>query len=136
MIQIKGLDHVVVRARDLDNMVKFYCNVLGCSVEKHNEPIGLVHLRAGRSQIDLVDVNGEIGRKGGAPPGKEARNMDHFCVQVEPFNEAEIREHLARHDIETGPVQERFGALGDGPSMYIVDPEGNTVELKGPPREV
>ena len=133
MIRIQRLDHVVVRARNLEAMLNFYCRVLGCSIEKRNEPIGLIHLRAGRSQIDLIDVNGELGRMGGAPPGDEAHNMDHFCVRVEPFDEAAIRKHLAQFGVEIGPTQQRFGADGDGPSMYIVDPDGNTVELKGPP---
>ncbi len=135
MIRIKGIDHVVLRVRDLDDLVRFYTEVLGGSVEKRNEPLGLVHVRAGHSQIDLVDVAGEVGRRGGAAPGAEGLNMDHFCLQVEPFDEDSIRAHLEAHGVECGPLEARFGAKGDGPSMYIKDPEGNTVELKGPPAE-
>ena len=83
--------------------------------------------------IDLVPVGGKLGRAGGAPPGREGRNMDHFCLRVEPFDEPAIRAHLARHGIEAGPVEQRFGAEGEGPSIYLTDPEGNVVELKGPP---
>ena len=130
-IPILGLDHVVLRVRDLDAMLAFYRDTLGCAVERELD-VGLVQLRAGASLIDLVPVESELGRKGGGPPG-EARNMDHFCIQVEPFDEAAIRAALARGGHEAGPVVARYGARGDGPSLYVEDPEGNTVELKGPP---
>ena len=133
MIQIRNIDHVVLRVRDIEAMVRFYCEVLGCSVEKLQEAIGLTQLRAGACLIDLVDVAGEIGRQGGAAPGREGRNMDHFCLRVEPFDAAAIAAHLESHGIAPGPVERRYGAEGTGPSIYLQDPEGNTVELKGPP---
>jgi glyoxylase I family protein len=134
MIRIKGLDHVVIRARDVEAMIGFYCGVLGCDVERRSSPeFGLVQLRAGDSLIDIVAVDSEIGRIGGAAPGKEGRNMDHFCVRVEPFNEEAIREHLAQYGVVGSQLETRYGAEGNGPSIYIQDPEGNTVELKGPP---
>jgi glyoxylase I family protein len=132
-ITIQGLDHVVLRVRDMARMRQFYCNVLGCRVEKVQDAIGLVQLRAGRSLIDLVDVAGKLGQMGGAPPGREARNMDHFCLRVEPFDAATISAHLRSHGIMPGEVVNRYGAEGEGPSMYIADPEGNGLELKGPP---
>ena len=107
--------------------------MLGCTVERRLEAIGLIQLRAGRSLIDLVPVDGELGRAGGAPPGSEGRNLDHFCLRVEPFDEPAIRRHLEAHDVEAGPLATRYGAEGEGPSLYITDPEGNVVELKGPP---
>jgi catechol 2,3-dioxygenase-like lactoylglutathione lyase family enzyme len=134
MIHIREIDHLVLRVVDLDKMTRFYCDALGCTVEKRQDDIGLVQLRAGRSLIDLVPVDGELGRAGGAAPGKEGRNLDHFCVRVEPFDETAIRDHLRMHGLEAGPVESRYGAEGDGPSMYLNDPEGNVVELKGPPR--
>lgn len=130
-IPIVGIDHVVLRVRDLDAMLAFYRDTLGCAVERALDA-GLVQLRAGVSLIDLVPVESELGRKGGGPPGGP-RNMDHFCIQVEPFDEAAIRAALARGGHEAGPVEARYGARGDGPSLYVEDPEGNTVELKGPP---
>jgi len=132
-IAIREIDHVVIRARDVAQMERFYCDVLGCAVEKRQEAIGLVQLRAGRSLIDLVDVDGELGRMGGAAPGGEGRNMDHFCVRLDPFDADAIAHHLAGHGIATGDIAQRYGAEGSGPSIYIADPEGNTVELKGPP---
>ena len=131
MIPITGLDHVVLRVRDPDAMLDFYRDTLGCPVERELDA-GLVQLRAGSSLIDLVPVDSELGRKGGGPPDGP-RNMDHFCLQVEPFDEESIRRTLATRGYRAGPVEARYGARGDGPSLYVEDPEGNTVELKGPP---
>ncbi len=133
MITIRELDHVVLRVSDLDVMLAFYRDVLGCPVEQRKDDIGLIQLRAGASLIDLVPVDSPLGRPGGRAPGREGRNMDHFCLRVEPFDEAAIRQHLAVHGVEAGPTENRYGAEGNGPSIYLTDPEGNTVELKGPP---
>ena len=108
-------------------------DALGCAVEKVQEELGLYQLRAGRSLIDLVDVAGKLGREGGAPPGREGRNLDHLCLRVDPFDAAAIAAHLRAHGVTPGAVVRRYGAEGDGPSLYIEDPEGNVVELKGPP---
>lgn len=130
MIAISHLDHVVLRARDLAALVTFYRDVLGCSVERELD-IGLVQLRAGRSLIDIVAADSELGRRGGPPPGGRD-NLDHFCLRVEPFDEAAIRAQLAQHGVTGTDVTEVYGAEGFGPSIYLADPEGNTVELKGP----
>jgi glyoxylase I family protein len=134
MIRIREIDHLVLRVIDLERMTRFYCDVLGCTIDRRQDSLGLVQLRAGRSLVDLVPVDGPIGRKGGAAPGSEGRNLDHFCVRVEPFDEASIRRQLHAHGVEAGPVESRYGAEGEGPSMYLTDPEGNVVELKGPPQ--
>jgi glyoxylase I family protein len=133
MIHIREIDHLVLRVVDLEKMLGFYCRALGCTVERRQDDMGLVQLRAGRSILDLVPVQGKLGQAGGAAPGKEARNLDHFCFRVEPFNETSIRSHLEAQGIEAGPVESRYGAEGEGPSIYLSDPEGNIVELKGPP---
>lgn len=133
MIRILDIDHVVLRVADLQRMLRFYRDALGCAEERRDDRIGLVQLRAGRSLIDLVPVQGRLGRQGGAAPGPQGRNLDHFCLRVEPFDEAAIRAHLRRFDIDAGPLEIRYGAQGRGPSIYLADPEGNTVELKGPP---
>ena len=130
---IKAIDHVVLRVADMDRAVRFYCDVLGCHEERRAEAIGLIQLRAGAALIDIVGVGSELGRLGGAGPGPEGRNMDHFCLTIEPFDEAALRAHLADHGIAAGAVKKRYGAEGQGPSLYITDPDGNTVELKGPP---
>lgn len=134
MIPIRGLDHLVLRVIDLDAMLHFYCDVLGLPVEKRQDSIGLVQLRAGNALIDLVPVDGPLGRAGGAAPGTQALNLDHFCLQVDPFDEAAIRAHLQAHGVQAGPVESRYGALGQGPSIYLSDPQGNVLELKGPPQ--
>jgi glyoxylase I family protein len=130
---IMGLDHLVLRVRDLDRMVWFYCEILGCRVDRVQEELGLMQIRAGRSLIDLVTVDGKLGRMGGAAPAKEGRNLDHFCIAIEGYDEAAIRAYLAAHKVEIGEAGSRYGAEGEGPSLYIKDPEGNVVELKGPP---
>jgi catechol 2,3-dioxygenase-like lactoylglutathione lyase family enzyme len=132
MISIREIDHLVLRVKDLDAMLRFYCEALGCSIERRQDALGLVQLRAGRSLIDLVPVDGKLGRAGGAAPGPEGRNLDHFCVRVEPFDEAAIRQQLARFGYSAGALEQRFGAEGEGPSIYAADPEGNVVEFKGP----
>jgi catechol 2,3-dioxygenase-like lactoylglutathione lyase family enzyme len=133
MIKIREIDHIVLRVTDLSLMQKFYCDVLGCSLERQQLEIGLVQLRAGSSLVDLVPVDGKLGKAGGAAPGAEGRNVDHICFRVEPFDEAQIRGHLECASIAVGPVESRYGAEGEGPSIYINDPEGNMIELKGPP---
>jgi catechol 2,3-dioxygenase-like lactoylglutathione lyase family enzyme len=132
-LTISGLDHVVLRVTDLSAMMAFYTGVLGCSVEKIQDNLGLYQLRAGSALIDLVPVDGLLGQKGGAAPGPEGRNLDHFCLRVEPFDADAISAHLKARGADPAPVASRYGAEGQGPSIYVADPEGNVVELKGPP---
>lgn len=132
MIRLAAIDHVVFRVADLDESLRFYTEVLGASLEKVQVEIGLWQLRAGTSLIDLVPVEGRLGRMGGAPAGREGRNVDHVCFRVLPWDEAAILRHLADHGIQ-GKVAQRYGAEGDGPSIYLTDPDGNGLELKGPP---
>jgi catechol 2,3-dioxygenase-like lactoylglutathione lyase family enzyme len=113
-------------------MIRFYRDVLGAGCVARRPEFGMVHLRAGASMIDLVAVDGALGRQGGAAPAKEGRNMDHLCLRVEPFDQAAIVAHLRKHGVDVGEIRPRFGAEGNGVSIYLTDPEGNTVELKGP----
>jgi glyoxylase I family protein len=131
MFRIRDIDHVVLRVVDLERMIDFYSRVLGCSVEWRRPDLGLVHLRAGNAMIDLVPVDGKLGKLGGAPPGKEGRNLDHVCVRVEPFEVDPIVAHLQAHGARVGEIRPRFGAQGEGVSIYVYDPEDNMVELKG-----
>lgn len=132
MLTIQGIDHVVLRVRDIDAMRSFYCEVLGATHVAYRPEFGMSHLRVGASLIDLVEVNGPLGKLGGSAPGPEGRNMDHFCLRVEPFDQDSIVAHLKRHRVAVGEIRRRFGAEGNGVSIYLTDPEGNTVELKGP----
>ncbi|HEX5318396.1 MAG TPA: VOC family protein [Stellaceae bacterium] len=122
--RITGLDHVVLRVASLERAVKFYGEVLGCPVERELETPRLVQMRAGTSMIDLVPC------QEGEEPG---RNMDHFAVRIAAMDVPALTAHLARHGIDPGEVRRRYGAEGYGSSIYITDPDGNTVELKGPP---
>jgi catechol 2,3-dioxygenase-like lactoylglutathione lyase family enzyme len=131
--RIVHLDHLVLRVVDVEAMLRFYIDVLGCSMERTQEALGLYQVRAGASLIDLVPVDGKLGSAGGAPPGREGRNLDHFCLRIDPFDEAAIRAHLQAHGVQAGESGTRYGAEGEGPSIYLQDPEGNVVELKGPP---
>jgi glyoxylase I family protein len=131
--QLLRIDHLVLRVRDGAAMQAFYCDVLGCRVERREDGIGLVQLRAGDCLIDLVPVDGKLGRMGGAAPGAEGRNLDHLCLRVDPFDREAITAHLQAHGARIGEFGSRYGAEGEGPSQYLFDPEDNVVELKGPP---
>ena len=110
---------------DLDRAIIFYCEVLGCTEERRVESINLVQLRAGQSLVDLIP------KDPGSEDGK--RNMHHFALRIDPFEESALRSHLESHGVEVGEVSSRYGAEGQGPSIDIQDPDGNTIELKGPP---
>lgn len=130
--QIAQIDHVVLRVSDMQRLRRFYCEVLGCAEERWQADLGLLQLRAGSSLIDLVDVDGTIGHKGGAAPDADGHNMDHVCLRVEPFDATAITAHLEKHDVRIGASGMRYGAQGTGPSLYLYDPEGNMIELKAP----
>ena len=132
MINIQAIDHVVLRVVDLDSVAHFYIDVLGARWEKKQEGIGLYQLRIGTALLDLVPVDGKLGRMGGAAPGPEGRNVDHICFRVLPWDGEAVLAHLKANGIE-GEIVSRYGADGDGPSVYLSDPEGNNLELKGPP---
>lgn len=124
------LDHVVLRARDADALAAFYCAVLGAQIERRLD-IGLIQVRAGDILIDIVAATSTLGRRGGPPPGA-GHNLDHFCLRVEPFDEAALLAHLAACGAQASATDEVYGAEGFGPSIYVTDPEGNVMELKGP----
>jgi catechol 2,3-dioxygenase-like lactoylglutathione lyase family enzyme len=131
VIRVRLIDHIVLRTTQVENMVRFYSGVLGCVVERTLPPeTGLTQLRAGKSLIDIVDVNSELGRAGGGPATMSENNVDHFCLQIESIGESDLEEWLRSNGIEAGPFEIRYGAQGFGPSIYIQDPDGNTVELR------
>ena len=126
---LAALDHVVLRVNDLPRMLAFYRDVLGCTLEKKQESIGLWQLRAGNALIDLLDCSGPAIQ---IPAAARQPNMDHFCLRLQAWDEAALRTWLQDHGVEAGPVVTRYGASGSGPSIYITDPEANRVELKAP----
>ncbi len=130
-MRLLGIDHVVIRARDPALMERFYVDVLGCTVERRQDAIGLVQLRAGAQLIDLVDVAGRLGLMGGAAPRRDGHNMDHLCLRVIDFDVDEVRAHLEAHGVAVGDIGERYGSTGEAVSLYLSDPEGNGLELRG-----
>jgi len=131
MIRICKVDHLVLRSDNVAAMVRFYCDVLGCRVERELPPAtGLTQLRAGDALIDIVAADSELGRAGGGPPTATENNLDHFCLQLEAVGQDDLRAWLASHGVDSGDFQTRYGADGFGPSIYIRDPDGNTVELR------
>jgi glyoxylase I family protein len=131
--KLAALDHVVLRVPDMDRALSFYRDVLGAEVERTLDRLGMVQLRAGASIIDLVDLSGEWLKASGAKPfAPDALNVDHICIRIEPFDEAAIEAHLRECGVAVGEKGVRYGAQGDGPSIYVRDPFGTTVELKGP----
>jgi len=137
MFTIAGIDHIVLRVVDLDKMLRFYTDTLGCTIEKVQQSIGLYQLRAGHSLIDLIPIDGPLGKQGGAAPVKEGHNLDHFCLRIDmpggAFDGDTLILYLKSKGADPGEVASRYGADGQGPSIYVSDPEGNVVELKGPP---
>lgn len=132
MFRIQGIDHVVLRARQPNKLITFYRDVLGCVVEREVSQVGLTQLRAGSSLIDIIQATGGADPAANDPLAKRERNLDHFCLRVTPFDLAQLDEHFARFDVEIRKVEQVYGAEGFGPAVYLQDPEGNTVELKGP----
>ena len=125
---ILGIDHIVLRAADPAALKRFYIDVLGCKLELRQGK--LTQLRAGRALIDIVPADEDDPAGGRSPIG--GANLDHLCLRIEPFEAAAIARHLAAHGVACGEEQSRYGAEGRGPSLYLADPEGNGVELKGP----
>ena len=132
MITIQAIEHIVFRVVDLESVSRFYIDVLGARWEKKQGDIGLYQLRIGTALIDLVPIEGKLGAMGGAAPAREGRNVDHVCFRVLPWDGEAVLAHLREHGVE-GEIVARYGAEGDGPSIYLSDPEGNNLELKGPP---
>ncbi|MBV4553756.1 VOC family protein [Pseudomonas sp. SWRI102] len=129
---LQRIDHVVLRVKDIERSIAFYTSVLGCELKKRRDDLGLMHLGAGASMIDLVDVDGPLGRHGGAAPGKQGHNVDHVCLRIEPFDEPALLAHLQAAGLKVEKAQMRYGAEGEGWSIYCFDPDGNQIELKGP----
>ena len=131
MIKPLAIDHIVLRTEHYRELIDFYCDIVGCTLERETSAeFGLAQLRAGNALIDIVDINAELGKAGGGAPGPTGNNLDHFCLQIQAFDEAELIAYLQSHGIETGEFEERNGAQGMGRSLYISDTDGNTLELR------
>lgn len=118
------LDHVVLRVRDQAASQRFYTGILGLTLDHVNEPIRLIQLRAGRHLIDLLPL------APGEPAAPTAR-MDHICLSIRCDDLAAVAAFLKEAGIDVeGDVVARRGAFGEGPSLYVRDPDGYRIELK------
>lgn len=121
-----GIDHVALNVMNLDRMTSFYCGVLGCKEVLRQERVGLIHLRAGNTLIDLIDCSGPLGGELGLGTG----NLNHLCLRVVGFDAEATRNYLKALGAEVGELRERFGYDGNASTLYLTDPEGNGVELR------
>lgn len=122
---VKMIDHVVLYVQDMERARQFYEQVLGCTLVRHNTKLNLMHLSAGASMIDLLPAPENDDGRGGS-------NVDHVALQIDPFEEDTLIAHLRLNGVEPTAPRNRFGAGGIGPSLTFQDPDGNTIELKGP----
>ncbi|MEM9255133.1 MAG: VOC family protein [Pseudomonadota bacterium] len=131
MIKLHAIDHLVLRTDRYRELIAFYCDVLGCDLERElGDGIGLAQLRAGNALIDIVDIDGKLGKAGGPAPKNVGNNVDHFCLQIEPFDEKELLDYLDSKGVEHTSFEQRYGSGGMGRSVYLKDLAGNTVELR------
>jgi len=131
MIKPTAIDHIVLRTDRYQELIDFYCNIIGCTLEREtSDGLGLTQLRAGNALIDIVDVGGELGKLGGPTPQEKGNNLDHFCLQIEPFEEQKLIDYLKQSGVECGTFENRYGAHGMGRSLYLKDIAGNNIELR------
>ena len=120
-LRVVGLDHIVLNVADVERSLAFYCDELGLAPERVEEwRRGEVHFPSAR-----VDAHTILDLLAAARSGV---NCDHVCLVVEPVD-LEAVKASGRFDVVDGPAT-RSGARGDGTSLYVKDPDGNTVELR------
>ncbi|WP_108651290.1 VOC family protein [Dongshaea marina] len=124
MLTLHGLDHLVLRSNNAQQLSEFYCNKLGCTLERELAEANLIQLRAGASLIDIQQI-----------PSHQAshpatHNLDHFCLEIAPCDLKALKVKLQSQGIVCEEIAERYGASGFGLSLYIRDMDGNRVELK------
>ncbi len=127
---LQTIDHVVILAADAPRLAAFYVEVIGCKLAWDRPELGLTHLEAGNAMLDIVSIDGPLGKNGVALPVGPGRNVDHLCLRIAPFDFEAMRRHFAAFGITVEPPQMRYGAQGRGASIYLLDPEGNGIELK------
>lgn len=120
-MRIVGFDHVVLNVADVERSLAFYVEQLGL------EPVRVEEWRRGEVIFPSVRVDPTtIIDLLATPP--DGRNVDHLCLVVEPVDLAAVAASGA-FEVVDGPDR-RFGAQGDGTSLYVRDPDGNVVELR------
>ena len=122
MFKVMGLDHIVLKTDKINTMLEFYCQILGCQIEKTQPDFRLTQLRAGINMLDIIEVDD-------APAGNQ-HNLDHFCLQINPFDYENLKQYFDSKGINIYRYGKRIGAQGIGYSFYLKDPQGNELELK------
>jgi catechol 2,3-dioxygenase-like lactoylglutathione lyase family enzyme len=120
-LRVVGLDHLVLNVADVERSLAFYCRGLGLAPERVDE------WRRGVVPFPSVRVDADTILDLLAAP-RSGENCDHLCLVVEPVD-LEAVKASGRFDVVDGPAT-RFGARGNGTSLYVKDPDGNTVELR------
>ncbi len=132
MIQISGMDHIVLNVSNIDRSLAFYSGVLGLPAERVDE------YKAGKVGFPSVRINEHTiidlfppERQAQALAEGYAQNLNHLCLAMENEDMEAVVDYLKQHgiEIETGPVR-RWGARGNGTSVYFRDPDHNQVEIR------
>ncbi len=128
-MQLQGIDHIVLRTSNVERLVEFYHGVLGAQLERVLDEEGLYQLRAGSALIDILSTEGSLDS--GGEPNYEQSPLAHVCLQITAASEQAVFRHLRRCNVmQPLKFETRYGATGFGRSVYILDPDGNTLELK------
>ncbi|MET9415248.1 VOC family protein [Streptomyces klenkii] len=123
-MRVIAFDHLVLNVSDVERSLAFYTGPLGL------EPVRVEEWRAGRVSFPSVRVSPTtiidlVDRERGETA---ASNVDHICLVVEPLDWQTVVDS-GTFTVVDGPGQ-RFGARGNAESLYVLDPDGNTVELR------
>ena len=130
LVKITEMDHIVLRVKDVEESLRFYCETLGMPSERVDQwRAGEVRFPSARLNADtIIDFFGTdqetIGKDG-------VKNQDHYCMVIEPTDMEELKAKFEAMgvEIQAGPGN-RWGSHGDGISLYIYDPDNNVVELR------
>jgi catechol 2,3-dioxygenase-like lactoylglutathione lyase family enzyme len=119
--RVLGVDHLVINSRDVEKSLSFYCDTLGLRAERVEEwrrqEVIFPSVRIDESTI--LDI---------LPEKRTGENVNHFCLTIEP-TDLEALKRDGPLDVVDGP-DIRYGAKGDGVSLYVRDPDGNVIELR------
>ncbi|MFI6446647.1 VOC family protein [Kitasatospora sp. NPDC050543] len=126
-MRVIAFDHLVLNVADVERSLAFYCGPLGL------EPVRVEQWRAGEVSFPSVRVSpGTIIDLVRRERGES--NVDHICLVVEPLDWQEVVDSGV-FTVVDGPGP-RYGARGSAQSLYVLDPDGNTVELRWYPQDV
>ena len=130
LVKITEMDHIVLRVKDVEESLKFYCETLGMQSERVDQwKAGEVRFPSARLNadtiIDFFATDQETIAKDGV------KNQDHYCMVIEPTDMDELKAKFEAMgvEIQAGPGK-RWGSHGDGTSLYIYDPDNTVVELR------